>query len=471
MAAEESNEWMAAQARVDRARGLFQSGKLEEAAMEIRRALATDPERGDWHHNLAVTLDALGRHAEAMASYERALELTPNHPHALIGAAQGSLRRGQPAACVKYCERAVRIDSSMEPAYSLRILSLGMQGKFEEAESVYFLAQQYLTEMPLCLAEMATVLANQGKFERAVWCYREAISQNPKLGPVKTRLGVVLLKSGQPEAAHQVLLQAFREQPGDAATMLALGTTLEAMGRPAEAEEKYRHLAELEPANPMAHLRLGDLALRAGRLEDARAAYTLVLSLGLRDVPFRLRLVEVLSRMGRRSDARRHLEELFGSQTASAYFPPDATIAYGAAGAALECGTPTVAARLMEFATQLAPSDQKCWRRLARAKYELGDRKGARRATRRALAIDRNCADTLHNVALDALRNKELRRAAAAINRGMRAAPSDEGIRKLRLQVMAARLMNQARRMAAKLSGMLSAIAAAVPALVTARRS
>lgn len=431
--------------------------------MEIRRALATDPERGDWHHNLAVTLDALGRHAEAMASYERALELVPNHAHASIGAAQGSIRLGKLEACVKHCEHAVRIDSKLEPAYSLRIMALGMLGRHEEAESVYFLAQQYLPEMPLCLAEMATVLANRGKFDRAIWCYRESIAQNPKLSTVKTRLGIVMLRARQPEGAHQVLLQAFREQPGDAPTMLALGTALEALGRPDEAEEKYRHIIELEPANPLAHVRLGDLALRAGRLDEARAAYTLVVSLGMRDLPVRLRLVEVLSRLGMHSDARRQLEDLFGRSPAAqtGLIISDASVAYGAAGAALDCGTPIIAVKLMRAAVALAADDQRHWKRLSRALFESGDRLGGRRAARRALLIDRHCPDTLHNIALDALRNgtqRDLRRATAALRRGIGHSPHDEGLRKLRVKVFVLRVTARLRQYARTLASIAGAI-------------
>ena len=440
MADEESSEWMAAQARIDRARGLFLSGKLEEAAMEIRRALAVDPDRGDWHHNLAVTLDAQGRHAEAMASYERALDLVPNHAHALIGAAQGSIRHGKPDAAVTLCERATRIDTKLEPAYSLRIMALGMLQRWEESESVYFLAQQYLTEMPLCLAEMANVLAAQAKYERAIWCFRESIAQNPKIPGVKTRLGLVLLQAGQPEPAHQVLLQSLRDHPGDARTLVALGSALETLGRSSEAEEKYRHTIELEPANQIAHVRLGDLALRAGRLDEARSAYSLVLSLGSKDPAVRLRLVEVLARLGMRTDAKRHLEEMFVRGSAGTV--RDAAIAYGAAGAALECGTPAAAVALMRVGVSLAPADAKQWIRYSRALLEQGERAAGMRAARRALRLDRNAAEALHNVALDSLRHDEIRRAFAAISRGLRHNPSDEGLRKLRLHAWGKRAVS-----------------------------
>ena len=436
--ASDSGEWMSAQARVERARGLFQSGKLEAAAAEMRRALATEPERGDWHHNLAVTLDAMGRHAEALAAYERAIELVPNHVHALLGAAQNALRAGHADRCVRLCERAVKVDSNIEPAYSMRILALGMLNRYEDAESVYFLAQQYLKEMPLCLAEMANVLAQQGKFDRAIWCYREALSQNPKVASVKTRLGVVLLRAGQTETAHHVLMQALREQPGDSPTLLALARALEGLGRIGEAEEKYRRIVELEPANPAAHIRLGDIALRAGRLDEARAAYSLVITLGVRDVPVRLRLVEALTKLSLLEEAGRHLEELFGREISPSAVQgvDDSMIAFGAAGAAIECGRPAVAARILTAAVLHNPRDERLWRRLARARFEAGDRIGGRRATRRALALNRTCPQTLHNVALDAMTHGELRHAWAAIRRGIAANPNEHGLRRIRLRIL-----------------------------------
>lgn len=440
--ADDSGEWTSAEARVERARGLFQSGKLDEAATELRRALASEPERGDWHHNLAVTLDALGRHPEALASYERAIEILPNHVHALIGAAQGSIRAGHPDRCVRFCERVVKVDAKLEPAYSLRIMALGMLNRFEDAESVYFLAQQYLQEMPLCLAEMANVLAQQGKFERSIWCYREAMSQNPKLAAVKTRLGVVFLRAGQLESAHQVLMQALREQPGDSGTLLALGRVLEGLGRAVEAEEKYRRIVELEPANHAAHIRLGDIALRAGRLDEARAAYSLVITLGVSDTPVRLRLVEALSRLGLRNEAGRHLEELFGRGNIAPNSPvvEDATVALGAAGTSIECGRPAVAVRILTAAVNRHPKDERLWRRLARARFESADRIGGRSAARRTLALNRNCMETLHNIALDALTHREIRRASAAVARGLKLNPADHGLRRIRMRLFRIRI-------------------------------
>jgi tetratricopeptide (TPR) repeat protein len=437
VSADEDN-FPSAEQRVERARGLFQAGKLEEAAQELRRAIAADPERGDWHHNLAVTLDALGRHADALASYERALELVPNHVASLVGAAQGSIRAGHFERALKFCERAISIDRTIEPAYALRIHALGMLGRVEDAESVYYIAQHTLKEMPVCLAEMANVLARSGKFERAIWCYREAIAQAPRLPAVKARLGAALLRSGQAESSLQVLMQAIREQPGDTGALLTLGRALESLGRLNEAEEKYRRILELEPANHGAHVALGDIALRSGKLEDARATYTLVLSLGSQDQSIRLRLIEVLAKLGHREESARRLRELFakGSVPADSFVLQDPVIALGAAGTAIECGEPRTAAIILRAATRAFPSNIQIRQRLARALFESGEPRGARRAARAALRLDRTDAITLHNIALSALQRGELRLARAALLRGLRAHPLDRGLRRLRSKWM-----------------------------------
>jgi Flp pilus assembly protein TadD len=48
----------------------------------LNRAIALDPGNPDAHNNLGNAFLILGRHAEAMNSYRRCLELAPGHPQA-----------------------------------------------------------------------------------------------------------------------------------------------------------------------------------------------------------------------------------------------------------------------------------------------------------------------------------------------------------------------------------------------------
>ena len=258
--------------------------------------------------------------------------------------------------------------------------------------------------------------------------------------------------------------------------MLALGRTLEGLGRIIEAEEKYRRIIELEPANHAAHIRLGDIALRAGRLDEARSAYSLVITLGVTDTAVRLRLVEALSRLNLRNEAGRHLEELFGRANIPTNSPviEDASIALGAAGTAIECGRPAVAIRILTASLKRHAKDERLVRRLARAQFESGDRVGGRRTTRQMLALNRNCMETLHNIALDAMTHGQLRRASAAIARGLKLQPADHGLRRIRLRIVGIRIKEYLRSTSRRIENAVKWIADRIKSIkrpISLRRS
>src|SRR5688572_14443571 len=64
----------------DEADKLKDAGKLGEAAAKLQEALAADPSYTLAHSGMAVVLQRLGRHEEAIAHARKACELEPNDP-------------------------------------------------------------------------------------------------------------------------------------------------------------------------------------------------------------------------------------------------------------------------------------------------------------------------------------------------------------------------------------------------------
>lgn len=64
----------------DQADKLKDEGKLEEAVAKLREALSTDPAYALAHAALAVVLQRLGRHEEALEHARKVCELEPNDP-------------------------------------------------------------------------------------------------------------------------------------------------------------------------------------------------------------------------------------------------------------------------------------------------------------------------------------------------------------------------------------------------------
>jgi tetratricopeptide (TPR) repeat protein len=64
----------------DQADKLKDEGKIEESAAKLKEALAADPSYALAHSALAVVLQKLGKHDEAIEHARRACELEPNDP-------------------------------------------------------------------------------------------------------------------------------------------------------------------------------------------------------------------------------------------------------------------------------------------------------------------------------------------------------------------------------------------------------
>jgi Flp pilus assembly protein TadD len=64
----------------DEGTGHYQQGHWDVAMEHYRKAVKADPNSAVVHYNVALTLDKMGKHEDATASFKKALELAPNDP-------------------------------------------------------------------------------------------------------------------------------------------------------------------------------------------------------------------------------------------------------------------------------------------------------------------------------------------------------------------------------------------------------
>lgn len=60
--------------------GHYQQGHWDVAMEHFQKAVKADPNSAVVHYNVALTLDKMGKHDDATASFKKALELAPNDP-------------------------------------------------------------------------------------------------------------------------------------------------------------------------------------------------------------------------------------------------------------------------------------------------------------------------------------------------------------------------------------------------------
>ena len=69
-------------ARIENDEGLghYQQGHWDVALEHYHKGVKADPNSAVVHYNIALTLDKMGKHDDATASFKKALELAPNDP-------------------------------------------------------------------------------------------------------------------------------------------------------------------------------------------------------------------------------------------------------------------------------------------------------------------------------------------------------------------------------------------------------
>ena len=431
------NNWQDAEQFADKALDMFERGRWGEAEQELRKALEIDPDQGDWHFNLGLTLERTGRDAEALSSFEQASRLLEDavDPKLAAGATCARLERFEDA--IDWLEKVLRIDATIEPAWSMLVDAHASKGDHDAAETSFYMAQDALQDPSAnVLVAMSGSLLERNLEERAIWCAQEAMKIDPDVHGGRLCLAGGLVASGQSQRASQILLQELREDPGNVQALLLHADVLADTGRANEALIKLHRVLELEPANVDAHIRAGKYAIDEERWEEAFIAWGLVRRLNPNHKTACLHLGQTLLAMQRPTAARPLLLEYVERMDAAMSSKDTLQIAE----LMLAAGEPSSAAGLLQDVhTSFDDGDPmklKCLRMFAVALFASENVDEGAAMSRKVLRIDPTCIASMHNLALAAVKNNRYRSAWGWVKRGLTQDPLDNDLRRLRSRLI-----------------------------------
>ncbi len=274
---------------------------------------------------LAELFRADGDLPRAVAAYDRALELDPARPEALLGLAMLRLRMGE----------AVR-------AQTLLLRCCAVQPDSWQAWDA------------LGAALLLTDDAGAG---------HAALSRAHALAPasvaIAVRLAEAAMRAGQGEAALATLQSAALADPLDVAALAGSGALLSLMGRPDEAAAALETAVALAPDDPLPAALLGNALLRGPRPEAAIPALRRALELAPDDAALRNNYAVALTRAHRHAEARAELETLLAAHG------EQATLLCSLAAAEVSLGEQARGVAVARRATELDPHSPLAWRTLA----------------------------------------------------------------------------------------------------------
>jgi len=239
---------------------LLQLNQYSDAEPELRKALALDPSKADFHYGVAALIlqqrsetedptDPMGMGArnttsqpveEGIRLLEKALELDPDHLKARMHLGRTYHQQNMRSKALRQFEAVV----ARKPRY---------------AWAYYHLAAVYL---------------DAGKFREALQALQREVEYHPDHGQARLELGDLLLQLGKPKLALAQLTAVSEESRTVSLPDLHFGLAkvYRRLGQLDKATSSVRKSIRLLPENPVAHRLLASLYRDAGQPEQARQA-------------------------------------------------------------------------------------------------------------------------------------------------------------------------------------------------------
>jgi choline-sulfatase len=252
---------IAAYAQMRAAFALEERGEDEEAVRAFDRVLEKDPGLVDALTERAAALGRLGRYRESVASYQKAIETSPELAATLsVTLGRVHLEMGDFEAARTAAGRALA--SEPDTAHELLASVALAEENLDEAERQAGLVANDPGALARATVVEAEVLARRGHLQQALDRLATVRRDRPDLGPVpwlEFVRGDVLARLGRHLEAEAALRSEIRAFPGHARAYASLVIVSALLGRPVS--ESRRIVTEMNRASPGAHT--AGLAARA----------------------------------------------------------------------------------------------------------------------------------------------------------------------------------------------------------------
>ena len=284
------------------AQSLHQAGKLDQAIEDYRLLLKQYPDHAQVRSNLGAALASAGRYEEAIAEYERALQLQPL-PQIRLNLALAYYKANKLAQAVENLEKVhaempndlrvvmlladcnLRLDENkkvvelldpLEPTHGDDLAVIYMLGTALVRDGQVARGQAIISKIlengdsaeARLLLGTTKLLAHDAP--GAVDDLQKAVELNPNLLSAHMYYGRALRETANPEEAKKAFRAELSINPNDFYSNLHLGVILKEEQQYEEALPFLKHALEVRPGDPGVLYQIAALHLAARNFTDAQ---------------------------------------------------------------------------------------------------------------------------------------------------------------------------------------------------------
>jgi tetratricopeptide (TPR) repeat protein len=252
--------------------------RYDAALVAFDRALRSDPRLWEAWINIGTIELRRARLSAAAKAFEASIAIEPS-AEALAALGDIVVRQGRHRQAIALYERALQRNPGDLRLRNGLAVALRHAGRTEQAEAELRAVLGRDAGNVDAYATLAAIQIDAGRLDLAELLLNKGLARTPDAPPLLVNLGLVALRRGDDQAAFALFDQASALDPGFVAGRLNKAAVYLGAGDHARARVELEAILQLEPGNTDALLGLGVAQRVAGELDAAEATWQRLLTI------------------------------------------------------------------------------------------------------------------------------------------------------------------------------------------------
>jgi tetratricopeptide (TPR) repeat protein len=252
---------------------LFDLQRYQDALAVYEKAVDVRPDYPQGWNGQGKTLYKLKKYKESLAAYDKAIQIQPDYFEAWSerGFVLGSLQRYQEA--IASFDKALQLNNENSEVWNAKGEAFSNLNQYDQAIKSYEKAIEFKPDNYEAWYKKGLALQNSNQYEKAIAAYEKAVDFKPDYEQAWYNRGNALVNLQRYRDAFTAYDQAVKSQPNYYQAWLSRGNVLLNLKRYPEAIESFNQVIKLNPRNHEAWYNLGWSLHQNQRYEEAIKSY------------------------------------------------------------------------------------------------------------------------------------------------------------------------------------------------------
>jgi len=245
------------------------SGLYEQAIACYQKTLQIKPDLFETYINIGIAYQQLGNFSQAASAYQKAILLKPDSAEAFYNLGNAFKEQDLFEEAINCYQRSAILNPMLVESYYNQAKILEKQGHLDKAVACLKQCIHYMPDWAEAHSNLGSLLKHLGYLDTAIFHCCEAIHLKPNLDAAHNNLGNALKDQGSLDKAIVCYQKALQINSWNADAYFNLGIANAEADRTAEAIECFQKAVRLAPEFAEAHNYMGLVIAEQGRRDEA----------------------------------------------------------------------------------------------------------------------------------------------------------------------------------------------------------